>query len=106
MFNELKPLNLQDRFSVFFNINFHWMFTKISLFFTTFFLGFFAVKAQDFSNKGRDFWVGYGYHQAMVNDSGGTQQMVLYFATEGVTTITISIPSVVVRLEKFFASEF
>ena len=45
---------------------------------------------QDFSNKGKDFWVAYGYHQAML--SGNTQQMVLYFATEEVTNVTVSIP--------------
>jgi gliding motility-associated-like protein len=51
------------------------------------------VKAQDFSNKGTDFWVGYGLHCRMFqNNSGGTQEMVLYFATEAVTNVTVSIP--------------
>ena len=51
--------------------------------------------AQDFSNKGKDFWVGYGYHVNMFGSAiGGTQQMVLYFATDQVTTITITIPGV------------
>jgi hypothetical protein len=49
-----------------------------------------AVYSQDFSNKGTDFWVGYGYHQVM--GSGNTQQMVLYFATDQLTTVTVSIP--------------
>ncbi|HYM95451.1 MAG TPA: hypothetical protein VET23_15035, partial [Chitinophagaceae bacterium] len=49
------------------------------------------VMAQDFSNKGKDFWVAYGYHEVMV-DGGNVQQMVLYFATEAVTTVTVSIP--------------
>ncbi|MEI7736866.1 MAG: IgGFc-binding protein, partial [Ferruginibacter sp.] len=54
----------------------------------------FAAFSQDFSNKGKDFWVGYGYHQQMTNGGGGgSQDMVLYFATEQVTTITISIPA-------------
>jgi len=49
--------------------------------------------AQDFSNKGTDFWVGYGLHSRMfLNNLGGTQDMVLYFATESVTTVTVSIP--------------
>lgn len=48
--------------------------------------------AQDFSNKGKDFWVGYGYHERMTAGFGGTQEMVLYFATEAVTTVTVSIP--------------
>ena len=49
--------------------------------------------SQDFSNKGKDFWVGYGYHQQMTNGGvGGSQKMVLYFATDQATTITITIP--------------
>jgi len=50
--------------------------------------------AQDFSNKGKDFWVGYGYHERMnaANPAGGSQDMVLYFATEQVTNIIITIP--------------
>src|SRR5574338_1408654 len=51
------------------------------------------LDAQDFSNKGTDFWVGYGLHCRMFqNNSGGTQDMVLYFATEAVTNVTVSIP--------------
>lgn len=49
--------------------------------------------AQDFSNKGKDFWVAYGLHCRMFqNNVGGTQEMVLYFATEAVTNVTVSIP--------------
>lgn len=52
-----------------------------------------CTSAQDFSNKGKDFWVGYGLHCRMFqNASGGTQDMVLYFATEAVTNVTVSIP--------------
>ncbi len=46
--------------------------------------------AQDFSNKGKDFWLGYGYHQLM--SGGNNQEMVLYFATDQVTTVTVTIP--------------
>ena len=53
----------------------------------------FSAFSQDFSNKGKDFWVGYGYHQQMTNGGGGgSQDMVLYFATDQVTNILISIP--------------
>lgn len=63
------------------------------------------VSAQDFSNKGKDFWVAYGYHQQMTNTGGGgggggggqpggSQSMVLYFATDQVTNITITIPGI------------
>jgi gliding motility-associated-like protein len=51
--------------------------------------------SQDFSNKGKDFWVGYGYHVSMgangVN-TGGAYQMVLYIATDSATTVTVSCP--------------
>src|SRR6266498_2997739 len=50
------------------------------------------VDGQDFSNKGRDFWVGYGYHQVM-NGGGNVQNMVLYFATDVATTVVVTIPS-------------
>ena len=40
--------------------------------------------AQNISNRGRDFWVGYGHHQFM--EPGQTpangQNMVLYFSAE------------------------
>ncbi|MFN2439624.1 MAG: PKD domain-containing protein, partial [Chitinophagaceae bacterium] len=52
------------------------------------------INAQDFSNKGRDFWVGYGLHCRMfTGNSGGTQEMLLYFATDAVTTVKVEIPS-------------
>lgn len=59
----------------------------LSLFFSVYCI------SQDFSNKGKDFWVGYGYHQQMLSGGGGgSQNMVLYFATDQVTNITISVP--------------
>ncbi len=64
---------------------------KIILF-SALILFYFSSQAQDFSNKGKDFWVGYGYHERMGQANGGTQDMVLYFATDQVTHITISIP--------------
>ena len=57
----------------------------------------FTAFSQDFSNKGKDFWVGYGSHCDMynangtLNATGGPQEMVLYFATEAVTTVTVTI---------------
>ena len=61
---------------------------NIFLFFSIFILGQ-SLQAQNFSNKGKDFWVAYGYHCRM---STNAQDMVLYFATEEVTNITITIP--------------
>ena len=57
--------------------------------------------SQDFSNKGKDFWLGYGYHVRFVTTGSGGgvngQDMVLYFATENVpntfTNIKIEIPA-------------
>lgn len=56
--------------------------------------------AQDFSNKGKDFWLGYGYHVRMVSGtgfpqaSGGTQDMILYFTSDQNATVTVEIPTV------------
>src|SRR5690242_2567384 len=46
--------------------------------------------SQDFSNKGKDFWVAYGYHQVM--NAGNAQDMRLYFAAEQAATVTVDIP--------------
>lgn len=50
-----------------------------------------VASSQDFSNKGKDFWVAYGYHQTM--RANNPQEMVLYFATDAVTTVTVEIPA-------------
>jgi len=52
----------------------------------------FSGFSQDFSNKGKDFWTAYGYHTSMTAANGNSQQMVLYFATDQVTNITITVP--------------
>ena len=55
---------------------------------------YFAVSAQDFSNKGKDFWVGYGSHVNMYGPGGvdpaggGTQEMVLYFTSDVAANVT------------------
>lgn len=56
---------------------------------------FLPLLAQDFSNKGTDFWLGYGYHVRYVtgNPTNG-QQMVLYFATDVPTNVRVEIPGV------------
>ncbi len=55
---------------------------------------------QDFSNKGKEFWVGYGSHVSMYNGkgtedtiTGGTQNMVLYFTSDRNATVTVEIPN-------------
>src|SRR4051812_40758060 len=51
----------------------------------------FLAKSQDFSNKGKEFWVGYGYHQAMA-DPSNLQDMVLYFTSDVPATVKVEIP--------------
>lgn len=53
--------------------------------------------AQDKSNRGKEFWLGYGFHWIFVNsDNGGTipansQDMALYISTELPATVTVSV---------------
>lgn len=59
----------------------------------------FSLQAQDFSNKGKDFWLGYGYHVSMVNNfgvinsTGGSQEMILYFTSDKNASVTVEIPA-------------
>lgn len=48
--------------------------------------------AQDFSNKGTDFWLGYGYHVNM-NMSGNSQDMVMYFTSDKAANVKVEIPA-------------
>ena len=45
---------------------------------------FFGLKgfAQNLSNRGNEFWVGYGHHQFMEPGQNNSQEMVLYFSAE------------------------
>ncbi|NLR65953.1 PKD domain-containing protein [Chitinophaga varians] len=51
----------------------------------------FSSHAQNLSNKGKDFWVGYGHHQFMEPGGGNTQEMILYLSAEQAATVTVSI---------------
>jgi hypothetical protein len=53
-----------------------------------------GICAQNFSNKGQDFWLGYGYHVNMAGNpaGGGSQDMVLYFTSDKNATVTIEMP--------------
>ncbi len=48
--------------------------------------------AQDFSNKGREFWLGYGNHQEMYNSN--KQGMTVYITSDLNTTATVSIAGI------------
>lgn len=64
--------------------------------FLLFVLGCLDSYSQDYSNKGKDFWLGYGYHVNMAGNpaGGGTQDMVLYFTSDKNATVTVDIPGV------------
>src|SRR5690348_546876 len=48
---------------------------------------------QDFTNKGKDFWIGYGNHVRMFN--GGTPEtMQLYITSDVSTTGSVDIPGI------------
>ena len=57
-----------------------------------------SAKAQNFSNKGKDFWLGYGFHVNMGAGVSGTavnaQEMVLYFTSDKNANVTVEIPGV------------
>lgn len=49
-----------------------------------------CASAQDFSNKGKEFWLAYCYHVGMVNP-GGTPTMTLYLTSDVATTYNVEI---------------
>ncbi|MEO7315246.1 MAG: PKD domain-containing protein [Ginsengibacter sp.] len=48
---------------------------------------------QDFSNKGKDFWIGYGNHVRMFNNQGA-EQMQVYITSDVNTTGSVDIPGI------------
>jgi len=56
-------------------------------------LFFNVVFSQDFTNKGKDFWIGYGNHVRMVQGSP-SEKMQLYITSDVNTTGNVSIASV------------
>lgn len=59
----------------------------------SFLLFHFISFSQDFSNKGRDFWIGYGNHVRMFNNSGA-EQMQVYITSDVSTSGTIDIAGI------------
>ncbi|MEO7313203.1 MAG: PKD domain-containing protein [Chitinophagaceae bacterium] len=59
----------------------------------------FSGFAQNFSNKGKEFWVGYGHHQYMEPSCDGAgaatndMNMVIYLSAEEPATVTVTIDS-------------
>lgn len=50
-----------------------------------------SVMAQGLSNRGKEFWVGYGHHQFMEPGFTNSQDMVVYLSAEEAATVTVSI---------------
>jgi gliding motility-associated-like protein len=48
--------------------------------------------SQDVSNKGKDFWLGYGNHQQMYSDNG--QGMAVYITSDANTNALVEIPGI------------
>ena len=46
---------------------------------------------QNITNKGKDFWVGYGHHQFMEPGQTNGQEMILYFSAEQTANVTVTI---------------
>ncbi|MEP6675919.1 MAG: PKD domain-containing protein [Ferruginibacter sp.] len=53
----------------------------------------FTALSQDFSNKGKEFWLAYSYHVGMVN-TGGAPVMTLYLTSDVSTTFSVDIYNV------------
>ncbi len=52
----------------------------------------FVANAQDKSNRGKEFWLGYGYNWIFNNESPqNSQELVLYLSTEAPATVTVSV---------------
>ncbi|RYD54265.1 MAG: PKD domain-containing protein, partial [Sphingobacteriales bacterium] len=47
--------------------------------------------AQNLSNSGTDFWVGYGHHQFMEPGQPNSQEMILYLSAEQTANVTVRI---------------
>src|SRR5688572_9844759 len=62
-------------------------------------IGSFESLAQTLSNKGKEFWVGYGHHQFMEGANGSTQEMVLYFSAEQKAHVVVTINGTTYREE-------
>ncbi|MEP7277010.1 MAG: PKD domain-containing protein [Bacteroidota bacterium] len=70
---------------------------RIGLLFIPLYFIVITSSAQDFTNKGKDFWIGYGNHVRMFGQiSAGTpaEQMQLYITSDQGTTGNVAIPGI------------
>lgn len=65
----------------------------INIFIATIMLLAFGLEgfAQNLSNRGKEFWVGYGHHQFMEPGQSNSQEMVLYFSAEQAANVTVTV---------------
>lgn len=49
------------------------------------------LSAQNLSNTGKEFWVGYGHHEFMEPGQNNSQEMVIYLSAEQPATVTVSL---------------
>ena len=68
------------------------MLRLLAIMFTCFAFSY-SVTAQDFSNKGKDFWIGYGNHVRMFNGNP-PEKMQLYITSDVATSGQVNISSV------------
>jgi gliding motility-associated-like protein len=54
-------------------------------------LGWLEGFSQNLSNRGKDFWVGYGHHQFMEAGQPNSQEMVIYLSAEQPANVTVTI---------------
>ena len=65
--------------------------TTIWLLLLSFLLGgWLGANAQNVTNSGRDFWVGYGHHQYMEPGQNNSQEMVLYFSAVQTANVRVT----------------
>jgi len=65
---------------------------KRSVLFSSFLFCLFFSYAQDKSNKGKEFWLGYGHNVLFTADNPiNAQQLVLYLSAEQAATVTVTV---------------
>ena len=66
------------------------MIKKLKILFLTVLIPYInLLQAQTLSNKGKEFWVGYGHHQFM--ETNNSQEMILYFSAEQAAHVVVTI---------------
>lgn len=64
---------------------------RIALFLYFLFACIYCISGQDFSNKGKEFWIPYSYHARMTQNNGNGVSMTLYLSSDVSTSYNIEI---------------